>query len=124
MGLASKRIESKAQRARNYVKKNEAKGKEAKVKRDFIMPAAPDYFDARMAEDWGSTGQSLADNKLLLPSRVAYLEQYCVLRARIRAEGIEAPAGIHSTLKSVTAEMWKPAFSLESNDEQNQFIDI
>ena len=92
--------------------------REAVAAQAAIIPGAPDYFSEPMVRDWGQTAQALVDNELLIPARIALLEQYCVLRARIAADGVEnCSSGMHSQLKAVTLEMWKPAQALQAKEE-------
>ena len=118
MGQPARTLERSDAGNRRRVKAHRARAKEAEVLQAAIIPPAPDGFTEEMAKDWGQTIQALADNNLLVPARVALLEQYCMLRARIKIDGVEGlSSGMHAQLKAVTLEMWKPAQALQAKEE-------
>ena len=124
MATPLKKLESKSAGQARRKAKFAAAQKEATVAQAAILPRAPDYFSDDMAREYSQQLQLLADASLLIPSRLSLLEQWCVLRARARADGVEnLSTGLHAQLKAVTLELWKPGQSMQAK-EHNAFIDL
>ena len=105
----AKPLESKAAANRRRVAKHRNNQREAKLHAINALPDCPPGLPEECVEDWRKTGQKLLENGLLTPARIDYLEQYCLMKAAVRRDGIDASPALHCQLKSVTERMWKPA---------------